>query len=240
MNCKEFKQTALADPVRLEAGAEQHLEQCAGCRAWFAETRGFEAVLSDALRLEVPEGLADRILARQQNLIGAAAPRRGGSWYAAYGLAATVLLAFGLFLGVNLDRGLSADQPVALGERMAQHIRMEPRALTVSEVVEPQKVERMFGEVGIRLAGDVGRIQFIEDCTIKEKAGVHLVIRSDRGPVTLFVVPDAEVTERAPVKQGELSGVIVPTPRGAMGILGADEGAVRQVEDAVRRNTEWI
>jgi hypothetical protein len=267
MNCKELEQKLVADPQRLNDAERAHVANCSNCTTLHDEMLQFDQTLQqtaaidvpaglaeqiiarqlaeeeldvalrESVAVKVPEGLADRIIARQQTAAGVTPSIvRRSTWYSAYAMAASIILAFGVFLGVNLGHQ-EGDQ---IGSRVVQHMRMEPRALNVSHTVEQQRVNELFSQVGIRLNGTLQNVQFADNCALKKAPGVHLVLQSENGPVTVMIVPDVQLTEREIVKEGNFRGVVIPTQRGAMAIVGEHGESVERIERQMMSSTEWI
>jgi hypothetical protein len=75
MNCEELQRYLLAVPTdRDETSVARHIERCTECRRFAADLARFERLIeAAALSIEAPEGLAARVLLRDQK------PRADGS-----------------------------------------------------------------------------------------------------------------------------------------------------------------
>ena len=101
MNCLDFRRALLADPARIDAAMVMHAAQCPACAQFRAKSVEWEADLSEALRVSVPEGLSHRL------------PRRATS---ARRTLAVLAYALGILAagGLALSLGWTRDDPLAL------------------------------------------------------------------------------------------------------------------------------
>ena len=65
MNCIEFRHLILTEPSAKPSDAEAHLETCAQCTRFKQEILDLDSDIEKALSIDVPEGLAARILLNQ-------------------------------------------------------------------------------------------------------------------------------------------------------------------------------
>ena len=85
MNCLEARRRIATEPGVRDEALAAHLAACAPCAAEAARGARLDRVLRDAAAVPVPEGLASRVLLRQEF---AERPARG--WVKPFALAATV------------------------------------------------------------------------------------------------------------------------------------------------------
>ena len=62
MNCLEFQRALNADPRHLHMAARNHAEECADCAWRMVKQLNLDATLIDALQMNAPDGMEDRIL----------------------------------------------------------------------------------------------------------------------------------------------------------------------------------
>lgn len=94
MNCLEFRYLVLTDPY--DSALDEHAETCQACTRFRSEIHDMDSDAEKALAIEVPDGLAARILLNQSL---SAAPRPQTKWVS-YGLAASFAAA--LVIGLTL------------------------------------------------------------------------------------------------------------------------------------------
>lgn len=110
MNCAKVKRmlSLVLDgeaPAELRAAVEDHLERCAGCRKEFQELKEIKALLQSMPSPEMPSYLTARVLARLQEKESA----QPGFIPVLWRIAAALLIAIGLGLGVVIGQGLAGN-----------------------------------------------------------------------------------------------------------------------------------
>jgi hypothetical protein len=208
MNCLEFRRAALAAPRELPAEAREHAATCEACRAALSREIAFDDRLHEAMRTAVPEALADRVLVAQ-------GLRRRAAW--PWGLAATAVLAAVI--------GWAAPPMIAgrgLAHEAIAHVEAEPQSLRIRNAYPREQLVSLLAAQGLRLAGDVGEVTYLQHCPMGESVGEHLVLATPEGPVTLLLLPRDETRRRAAeVSDRGRAAMAAPAPRGSLAIVAA-------------------
>lgn len=219
----------------------------------------FEAALREAADVPVPEGLAERILARhaitlrdeaQRDKVvpidrarkGGAAPRRPlvPRWIA---VAASVLLVVGL-VGVNYlgrDPGTVLEQRlvVSVHETMPMYDKM-----VVNQEIDPNlqaNLANLMQTVGLQKVGDMGEVYYCETKTISGATAGILVIPGQMGAVTAIYLMDKKVKERRSIESPTMDGVLWPEARGTVAIIGhKGEPMIGDIEQRVKSSLRWF
>jgi hypothetical protein len=221
MNCIDLRRDVLAQPLRLSGDAQQHVAECAACRAFVERQRELEAELHAALSVPAPDGLADRVL------VAHGIRRRRAPW--AWALAATIVLAAGILV---IGRPHLSGRALA-GEAIA-HVHHEPHALRVVERQSPELLDRELAAQGVKLAGALGEVTFATLCPTAEGQALHLVVRTAEGPVTLLLMPtDPTRRRRTLVESDGMAAVALPAGRGSIAIVAATRAHALAVENAL-------
>ncbi len=212
MNCLDFRRQLAAVPEGLDADALAHGADCTRCAQARNEALAFESKLRDVLAVPVPESLADRILLRQTTEARRArgASRRVLAWR----IAAVLVLAVA---GGLLWREQALSGP--LPELAVAHLAHEPYALTSHARVPLEQVRTMFAARGVALRGDPGEVDYLNLCPIGHDAAVHMVVQTDRGPVTVFYVVGRHEATRAVWQRNGVVGRSVPMADGTLLLL---------------------
>jgi len=133
MNCDEvrLRLVSLADGALSAGEAEEvrgHLAGCEGCRRLLEQLRADAELLRREPAPEATDGLATRIMAEVR-----ARERRAELWSgpspALARVAAVVLVAVGIWLGVALGRGIMGNQPSLDQQLAAYGIRVAEQGL---------------------------------------------------------------------------------------------------------------
>ena len=253
MNYEEFEQAILADPNTTDPECLARAEGCARSAALWQEVRKLDQQLASALQVNVPESLLGAVpdmAAREQaevaqdNVVSLGAKRlaregRGFGLPVWIGLAASVALVAGLVLrqpagtedtGHAIVADISGENPL-VSEILAV-VSHFPEAMQLVETPVPSaRLTSVLGPAGADLNEMPGIVSFARTCVVNGKPVPHLVIQSERGPVTLILLPGEMVDGPLSITHNGLEGVILPVGEdGAIAILGNDQASV----DAVR------
>ena len=221
MNCLDFRREAQAQPQRLGGEAQAHATGCAGCRAFLERQRTLDAELYDAMSVPVPDGLADRVLV-------AHGIRRGRApWYVA--LAATVVLAAGV---AALAPSFISGRDLA-GEAIA-HVLHEPQSFRLASRHEPGLLATELGRQGVRLARTLGEVTYATLCPMSSGNARHLVVATDAGPVTVFLMPqDGTRRRRTLVESDGMTAIAMSAAQGSITIVAASRAQALAVESSL-------
>lgn len=233
MNCIEFRRILLSDPGVADAEFAEHRRSCPDCAEAVERSARFERVLHEAVNVPVPENLASRILLKQSFQ-----PRRESPWWKtrrAYALAAGVLLVMGLsFMGLNgyLEQRRLSEEFVAL-------INGAPYAMSTDRTVSSNEISAALEPAGLDLEGSIGDVTFAGRCLVRGKLSGHIVLKGDTAPITVFLIGDALVTERATIRSDNYSGVVLPQGTGTIAIVGSPGETLENIEARVRSAIRW-
>jgi hypothetical protein len=133
MNCLAFRRLLLASPRERTHAQQAHLERCEDCARLASGLSALDRKIARAMRLPVPDGLADRIL------LPRLAVRR---WH--YGAAAAALLA-AIALVVMLPGLLDSDEPALAADAVGL---AHPAVAAISMVVEQEPALLKEGRTG--------------------------------------------------------------------------------------------
>ncbi len=247
MNCLEFRRRCTIDPSRLSADCVAHRQRCGPCNRFAVRMDEVERRLRAAVAVDVPDGLAERVVRRLE--------KEGGSFTEEHldrhlgqavrievpeGLAGRVLLRHS-FDQQRRDRrqwivsvALAASLAVAVGlvalvgipgrgdalaREVIAHIEQEPQALLSRwEVPELQLTATLAG-LGMTLDGDIGQVTFAGLCEIGPILGAHLVVAGEHGPITVIVLPDKRVQKVGEFESGRYRGMLLPARRGSIAVV---------------------
>ena len=227
MNCLEFRREKLADPRRLSDGARAHVEGCETCAAFARRVDEAEADLSRAMAVPVPEGLADRVLLRSQNVNRPA--------WRAWALAAGVFLAVGGATMFSLYPPSDADARLAI-----EHVVHEPESLTTLYQAEGASVAVALRSVGASVKSPIGQIRYIRLCPWKDgETAWHVVFETPQGLATLILVPDQRVRSKSNASANGWNASVRPIRRGFYAVVTSSPAASGHIADILREHVDW-
>lgn len=197
--------------------------------ALLADERRFDALLEAALRVPVEVSAGGQ---------SAAALRPRPRWPAWAAIAASMVLAAGLWLGLQ-ERVPTDVSP--LGAEIVAHILHEPASLAVTASTVPaQELEDVLRRGRAGLAGPVGQVSYAKLCPFRGEMVAHFVVQGEKGPVTVMLLPNEEVAGPTPIDEEGFSGTIVPLPGGgSAAIVGNADEELEIIQDRLQQAVRW-
>ena len=233
MNCLEFRRLALADPRRLPEPGRAHAADCPSCQRFHHNLLRQDESLLEALEVDVPAGLADRVLLKRPRFEW---PRLGGTpWGAGLALAATLVLGVGV--GLLIPRHQSAEW---LAAELIAHVQHEPGALENSSLVSEAEVLKAVNRGGGRVLGAIGKVTHAGRCPVPGGMGEHLVLETETGKVTVILMPNQPLHSRTRLTREGLTSVVLPAGKGSLSIVADSPQALQEIEEAVLEKITWI
>ena len=233
MNCIEFRRILLTDPAVVDSAFARHRRDCPDCTDAVAHSAHFERRLREAVNIHVPENLASRILLKQSFQASAEPP-----WWRtrrAYALAASMLLMVGLVtlaLTSHLEQRRLSEEFVAL-------VNGAPYALAASKPVSSDDISATLAPAGLDLDGEIGDVTYVGRCLVRGKLSGHIVLQGDTAPVTVFLINEQLVSDRATIRSDLYSIVVLPQGSGTIAIVSSPGEALENIEARVRSAIRW-
>ncbi len=247
MNCLEFRRRCTVDPSRLGAECSAHRRRCASCDRFAVRMGNIEERLRAAVAVDIPDGLAERIvryLEREGGLLTEdRLDRHLGQAMridVPEGLAGRVLLRHSFdqqrrdrrqwIVSVALAASLAAVVGLAslvgtpgrgdgLYQEVIAHIEHEPQALLSRAEVSEFRLTATLADLGMTLDGDIGPVTYAGLCEIGPVLGAHLVVAGEHGPITIIVLPDKTVHRVREFESDRYRGILLPAGRGSIAVV---------------------
>jgi hypothetical protein len=197
IDCKHARLQIGGEPQALSGDVAQHIATCTACSKFRDETLAMEGRLRSALELP---------LHHFRDSPRKVAPRR-------FALAASIVLALLVGGGVWLLR----PQP-ALAAEIVEHVRHEPGSWGTREPVPPGTLAAVLAKAGVRYNLRLP-VTYASPCLFRGHIVPHLVVQTDRGPVTVMVLSHEHVKAQVEFIEGEYHGVVYPAGSGSIAVL---------------------
>lgn len=222
MNCLEFRHLILSDPYTKDSEAEAHLATCEKCTAFRQEVLDMDSNIDKALSIEVPEGLANRILLKQS-----LEPANDSRWLL-YGIAASFFAA--LVFSASL---LTTPDPVLETGPMLAHAAHKPHEFYGSEHATIGHAELATTLARLNMTASIDNVVYAAICPIDGERAVHLVLKDGEDQYTVMLLPEHSPSKMFTVDDALWRGYISPHPGGALAVLAAadDKHAVDRVRE---------
>ena len=207
MNCEELRTIVGAEPNSTNPEVLAHIERCPDCARYREEMQAMDRLIYRALAVEAPSGQdATQLLSRKR----ATAPRL---WRMAASVLFTVLVG-AISLWLLTPRESFAQEAIV-------HVIHEQSSLVrTSETVDEARLEQIMSAAGLRLKPGAARVSYAQYCEFRGQRIPHLVVQTEKGPVTVLVVPHVPTQKQERIDEEGFEGMIVPAPRGVIVVLG--------------------
>jgi len=226
MNCIDVCRQIASNPEQLNEAIQVHLQNCNSCSAYARSQQQFEKSIDTAIRVNVPEGLAAKILLKQANLRSKAIFRPQQTWLA---VAASLLLVVGLAWKTDIF----ISEP-SIEQSVLAHVNNEIYHLSNKKEINLKQLNAMVGTFKVKFNKRPDSLNYAGTCRIHKYKGVHLVLQGKAGPVTILVMPKEYVAARSILSDKRFKGLIVPVKNGSMAIVGEANEDLDQVERRIR------
>ncbi|WP_111806933.1 DUF3379 domain-containing protein [Aeromonas allosaccharophila] len=253
----EFRRNAMIQPNDQQPDFLKTAEASQANRNYLDEMKQFDRSLKRAMQVEVPAGLAERILLRQAMLqdsdtqddmppsrpLGTAPVKiRASTSWRQLALAASVAFLLGMS-----TRWISLPETTPTALSLAQvamaHVYGEaPFIQGIDERVNLQSINAKLEMYGATLKEMDGlKVTYVNHCSFYQGPALHMVIRGEMGPVTLFIVPKHVplTLQQANFEDGTLKGEIVRLKGANMVLIGEMKEPLAPVASALQSQLQW-
>ena len=218
MNLSEFRRRLGAEPRSEDDDMNRAREASEEHRAAAREADRLEQRLEQALEVPLPDDLVDSLRAIPSN---ESRPRR---WWPV-ALAASLLMAVGA-AGVGLK---GSNEWASVQDYVMDHYRHDGERLLAESIQDGYgDVNKVLAKFGLdaepALANIVGLVKL---CPSPEGKGVHMILHTGQGPITVMYMPDTHVQDGESWAFEDKNVVLVDLPRGSAAIIGAHDTPLR-------------
>ena len=216
MNFSEFKRLLGAEPRGRDPEFLRARDSAPEFGQEAADAERFETKLERATSIPTPDGLIEGIMAISQQPSEASSKR----WWP-MALAASVLIAVGAAgLTWNMNRGWDSVE-----EYLVDHYRHDGvKLLSKADGAAASDVQAVLSELNIQASPALaGIVDLIKYCPTPDGNGVHMILNTETGPVTVFYMPDTEVTDKEMLGFDNVEALMVKLQNGSAIIIGPDK-----------------
>jgi hypothetical protein len=227
-NCIDFRREKLADPRHLSEAAEEHLIACPPCQGFSRRVNAQERALQQAVAIDVPDGLAERIIVSGRS--STRAPLK------LWALAASVVLSVGM--GAQFWHAAPDRERVALA---VEHVKHEPEALMSTRLIAPERVAQVFESFGAEVQVPLSAVRYVKLCPVPGGTGWHIVFDTEKGPATLLLLPQL-MPDKARTITASYGGLGVHVEAGGQGmfaVVAGDKEQARAAANMLHRHVSW-
>lgn len=226
MNCLSARRMISTDVKESSASLVQHLNGCTTCKAFYDRQLAFNHKLKLAAEVDVPEGLAARILV-EHKLNQKKTKSMTNRWVA---MAASIMLV------VSVSVVTSLHSKPALAETIIEHIHEDVKMLEMEGDITPLQLNKLLNPHGVNIHANMGHARSAGNCLIEGKLSAHIVFKGKNALVTMIVVPQRISNERIEFDDQEMVGLLVNMPRGTLALVSSDQESLKVFEKHLTAN----
>lgn len=190
----------------------------------------FEALLGEALRVDVPEpGERHK----------PAAPARRRAPVLRWALAASVILAVGATLYTLTDSAYFASDDLVAD--VMTHIDHEPAALAFpAAAVSEESFSGVMQAAGVSMSPVDRKVTYVKLCPFRGEMVAHFALSGKNGPVTVLLLPNEQVSEPMVVDEEGFQGTIAPLSiGGSIAVVGEPGEDIQDIQTRVADAVRW-
>lgn len=234
MNCQQFQKLYTLDPSNQNPAIGQHLKVCKACAIFVKENQQFEQALHQAIKINIPPNLNQRILSRQKKSLSTRTFWH--FWLPIYGVVFSLVFVITLLLLIN---GGGQERKNSLSQQVITYLKNEPHVtLTQGEVPETE-LQGMFEAIGGKLQGKIGQVTFCRLLTVKNYPAAHIVLKGRQGPVNVLFIRNRQKIERQSLKTLQFTGLLLPKSWGHIAIVGQQQEPLNQIIAEIDQAVSW-
>jgi hypothetical protein len=224
----EFRRRIMSDPKALDAEMVAMINEEESRSELLDDVLNLDARIEQAMRVDVPEDLADKILFKQSNNVVDAS---FGRQFLA--LAASVAFAFGLIIGqINWSNVVVSPAYASLAETAMHHV-IEERPFTskLDEEVSQRQVNAKLSPFAYQFTQPFPyHITYLNHCGFGESNAMHMVFKGEHGLVTLFIT-NIESSADSTFKDNNHNGLITSLGSSSLIVVGDVDEDLGKISD---------
>lgn len=218
INCLSVRRLVTSDITNIGSDVMSHIVDCPACKSFYEKQLKYNSIVKKAVEVDVPEGLADRIMVQHQLSLKQEQTKKKFNWSA---MAASLVLVFAVTAVTTLQ------SPPAIAGVILEHVHDEMWMFDDKKRVTLESLNQLLKPHGIKADESIGNATHAGDCLIRGKRGVHVVFDGKNAPVTLIVFPEPlEGTEPVSISDDVFKGVLLHTKHGTLALVSKDQSSV--------------
>ncbi len=245
MNCQTYRQKCTLEPKFQEKEFISHQQACSDCAAFTKDMMQFEQSLIEAINVEIPDGLTQRILQGQfkksSNLLVKFNDWLKSIFYfpPVYAIAASLFLLITMFS--NGWWQANADT-VFLKQEIINYIENTPQAFQIDKQkqVPAAELHMMFQKIGAKMTGDIGKVSFCKVLTLHGYRSAYMVLSGTKGPINVLLIRNSKISQPQNINHVKFKGIIRATKWGNIAIIGVGKEPLEQIAKRINEKLIWL
>ncbi len=224
MDYSEFLRQLGADPHNQDPEFLRARESTPEFLKAAQDAEAFEDKLVRAAKFSAPAGLLEDIRKISQD--STASSTSTTRWWP-LALAASILISVGA-VGVGWKMSHSWD---SVDQYLVDHYRHDGQnLLDKSDLGQAENIQGILARFDVQAAPGLEQlIDVIKYCPTPDGTGVHMVLNTTEGLVTIIYMPETEVTDRETVEFDDMRAMLVGLEKGSAIIIGSQQQSISEL-----------
>ncbi|PMH41815.1 chemotaxis protein [Vibrio sp. 10N.286.49.B3] len=232
MDDLEFRRRVLSQPKQRDSELLDVINSNESHAKFLDEVMSLDNQIANAMDVDVPDDLADRILFKQSNVddsnvVKVSFVKR------AMTMAASVAFVAGLAMGqINWGNALVSSAHATLADTAMHHVTSEKAFISqVDENVSSQQINTKLSPFAYQFQQNFPyHVYYLNHCGFGESNAMHMVFQGEKGKVTLFLTTVA--SEQADTfSQDNMQGIIIPIEHSSLILVGENGEDVAKISE---------
>ena len=235
MNYFEFKQQLLRDSFTKDEEFHRLRKEDLRCAKAYEKAMEFEKILKAAFEIKTPDNLKDSIVLRQTT------QSHRMPVFQKYAIAATIFLSFIVVSSFWYVKNSYPRESVSVEKFITAMVALESDVDLSEKPLSLAKVNQVFADYNAELSTEVGKVHFVHDCHTPGGTGVHMVIATAQGPVTVYYMPKTTIEKgRVDFEIDESQAVLVAMQQGSVAIIAENQQQLAALEPMLQNNLQFL
>lgn len=200
-----------------------------GQKAFRQDIKKLQSQIDQAVKVPVPDDLANKLIL-QNALRDYRKQKQRARWYIA--MAASV--AFIVGVGITSWH----QQHVALPEAALAHMYYAQTEQPITgQTVSLNQVNAKLAQFGAHVTDSIGHVQVVNYCHLDTVRSLHLIIDTDMGKMSVFIVPDkGRLDSSQDFEDGSYAGTAFSSHRANILVVGEKGSDIKHMKQQVQKN----
>ena len=228
----EFRRRIYADPETTDSDVVEAAKADESKRSFWNEQKQLDKQLKQALKVDVPEDLASKLI-WQQSTDEFNRYKRRSRWYLA--MAASVAFTIGIGLTMWYH------QPLSIGGQALAHMQYAEMETAHSLLpADLNMVNAKLASFGGSFNEMLDGVEVVNYCHLSTVRSLHLIVDTPQGKMSVFVVPErGDVTVPSEFSDGQYHGESIKMRHANVMIVGDKDADLSEMKKAVSERIQF-
>ncbi|TKB05114.1 DUF3379 domain-containing protein [Alteromonas portus] len=228
----EFRRRIYADPETADSDVVEAAKADESKRSFWNEQKQFDKQLKQALKVDVPEDLASKLI-WQQSTDEFNRYKRRSRWYLA--MAASVAFTVGIGLTMWYH------QPLSIGGQALAHMQYAEMETAHSLLpADLDMVNAKLASFGGSFSEMLEGVEVVNYCHLSTVRSLHLIVDTPQGKMSVFVVPErGDVTVPNAFSDDHYHGESIKMKHANVMIVGDKDADLSEMKKAVSERIQF-